>query len=122
GHLLNPTDPESDDRDWIGDAWRWILGQELGLPVAAPAWLNQPALTRITVSSQTMMRPFTAWNDGSAYVEQIKPANFLLAAQAEPLRNPGIDLGRFRLVAPYDSDPAHWADLPWRNLYNPTGP
>jgi hypothetical protein len=24
-HLLNPTDPESTDRDWIRQAWEWLL-------------------------------------------------------------------------------------------------
>jgi hypothetical protein len=122
GHLINPIDPDAGDRNWIRDTWRWILQQELGVPVVEPAWLNQPALTRVTVSSRTLLRPFADWNHDKAYVDQIKPANFLLAAQAHPLQNPRVDLQRFRLIAPYDNHPDKWHQLDWRNLYNPTGP
>jgi hypothetical protein len=31
GHLLNPTDPESDDREWIAQAWLNIVRRTLGL-------------------------------------------------------------------------------------------
>jgi hypothetical protein len=122
GHLLNPIDPDSDDRDWIREAWTWLLRQELGLLSTEPAWLNQPALTRVTVSSQTLMKPFADWNSGKTYADQIKPANFLVVAHADPLRNPGIDLRRFRLIAPFESNSTKWSQLPWRNLYDPNGP
>lgn len=32
---------------------------------------------------------------------------------------PGADPERFQLVAPYESDPARWADLNWTNRHNP---
>ena len=35
GHLLNPTDPESEDREWIAQAWLGIIRRPLGLPTAA---------------------------------------------------------------------------------------
>ncbi|SRR6266540_2535995 len=28
GHLLNPTDPDDPDRDWIGEAWQFILATD----------------------------------------------------------------------------------------------
>jgi hypothetical protein len=121
GHLLNPIDPDSDDRNWIREAWTSMLRQELGTPATEPTWLNQPALSRVTVSSQTLMKPFATWNKGKAYADQIKPANFLVVAQADALRNPGVDLRRFRLIAPYDNHPDRWSELPWRNLYDPAG-
>jgi hypothetical protein len=31
GHLLNPTDPESEDREWIAQAWLSIVRRALGL-------------------------------------------------------------------------------------------
>jgi hypothetical protein len=31
GHLLNPSDPESEDRDWIAQAWLAILHRSLKL-------------------------------------------------------------------------------------------
>ncbi len=32
GHLLNPTDPQSEDRSWIAQAWLSIVRRSLGLP------------------------------------------------------------------------------------------
>lgn len=32
GHLLNPSDPQSDDHDWVAKAWLAIVRRSLGLP------------------------------------------------------------------------------------------
>jgi hypothetical protein len=32
GHLLNPADPQSEDRNWIAQAWLSIVRRSLGLP------------------------------------------------------------------------------------------
>ena len=120
GHLLNPSDPEDPDRAWIRQAWAWLLAQEIGRPVAAPPWLDRPALTRITVSSPEIQRLFRAWNTGKAYAQQIKPANFLLVAHTVPFGHPpDVDPGRFLLIAPYSPVPREWPDLPWRNRFDP---
>ncbi|MGH2842249.1 MAG: DNA polymerase, partial [Solirubrobacteraceae bacterium] len=76
GHLLNPTDPESQSRHWIAETWRHILATDAhGQPVepqtaarkrsnaargkrpaanrgaVEPVWLDQPALTKTTITS-----------------------------------------------------------------------
>jgi hypothetical protein len=33
GHLLNPTDLENDDRDWIRQTWLRMIRKNVGLPV-----------------------------------------------------------------------------------------
>ncbi|MBB5156604.1 hypothetical protein [Saccharopolyspora phatthalungensis] len=122
GHLLNPTDPDSADRDWIRHLWQLIISDAHRRATGEPDWLDRPALSRISISSPTQWRPFTSWNAGKPYRQQIKPFNFLLvghvAAASHP---PGTDPQRFHLIAPYDSDPATWLDLPWRNRYDPHG-
>jgi hypothetical protein len=124
GFYLNPLDPEAEDRDWVREAWEWIVREDaLGLPSEEPAWLKRPALTRFTASHPRLLRPFTAWDAGRPYAEQVKPANFLLVAHAAPGGHPpGADPKRFCLVAPYQPDPSEWAGLPWRNVHDPNGP
>ena len=81
GFYLNPLNPaDSDARDWVAEAWEWILRCELGLPTPEPQWLDRPALTRFTASHPRLLKPFTAINTGKPYSEQVKPGNFLLVA------------------------------------------
>ncbi len=123
GHLLNPTDPDAAERDWIRHLWEIVIMDALGRPAPNPGWLDRPTLTRITVSSADMLHPFAAHNAGRPYAEQIKPGNFLLAAQVAPFGHPaGVNEGAFKLLAPYETDPAHWGRLAWRNLHDPAGP
>ncbi len=120
GHLLNPTDPSSDDRDWIGQAWRWLITSTVAPDRATavePAWLDRPAVARTTISSPTTHRPFAG---SGGYADSIKPFNFLAVAFPRPLLlPPGIDPRRLRLIAPYESDSGRWTTLAWRNPYRP---
>jgi len=96
GFYLNPTDPDSDDRDWVRQAWDYILRSELGLPTTEPAWLDLPALSRLTASHPRLLKPFAAPNRGKPYRDQIKPANFLLVAHTGPGGHPAnADPARF---------------------------
>jgi hypothetical protein len=122
GHLLNPTDPKSDDRDWIRQYWEGIVTEALGQAYQWPDWLDRPAIGRITASSPEMLKPFTTWNRGKSYHNQVKPFNFLLTAFVASFGHPpGVDPAHFHLVAPYEADPRKWAKLPWTNLYDETG-
>lgn len=118
GHLLNPLDPDSEDRDWIRGVWELLVRQALGLPVQPPAWLDRPAIGRLTVSSPELLRPFAALNRGRPYAEQVKPGNFLLTAQLAPFGAPsGVDPARFQLIAPWESDPRKWLRIRWTDRY-----
>jgi hypothetical protein len=123
GVYLDPRDPDSESQDWVAEAWEWILAQDaLGIEAPEPEWLDLPALSRFTASHPRLVRPFEAMNDGRPYAEQVKPYGFLLVAHAaRGGLPPGADPERFVLVAPFESDPARWAELPWRNVYDPPG-
>jgi hypothetical protein len=123
GHLLNPSDPDSEDRDWIATIWMMIIRGTLGLSVEEPNWLDRPALSRVTVSSPQLLRPFSAWNEGRNYQQRVKPFNFLLTGHVAPFGHPpAVDPTSFCLVAPFEVDANKWGDLDWRNRYDPDGP
>jgi hypothetical protein len=121
GHLLNPLDPDCDDRDWITDIYPLLIDHPETLLTACPAWLDLPALTRIALTTNEVARAFAAYNTDRPWPEQVKPFNFLLHAHIDPLGYPvGVDPTHFRLVAPYESDPNKWLQLPWVDLHTGT--
>jgi hypothetical protein len=56
GHLRNPMDPESEDRDWIRHAWVNIIRTTPGLPVEPLGFENLPAVGRVPITSPTALR------------------------------------------------------------------
>jgi hypothetical protein len=118
GHLLNPTNPESEDRDWIAQAWLNIIRRTLGFPVATLKFDKSPAIGRVTISSPAVMRPLANLNTGKHYGDQIKPFNFVLTCHVRQLGHPpGADPERFHLIAPYESDPRQWLKTDWIDQY-----
>ena len=119
GHLLNPTDPDSDDRTWMRQVWELLVREGLGLPVTEPAWLDRPAVTRTTVSSAALLHLFDDLNRGKPYADQVKPGNFLLSVATVPFGQPtDADPERFHLVAPYTNDARQWTKRRWIDRYS----
>lgn len=118
GHLLNPTDPEIEDRKWIGQAWLQIVLKALEKPTQDLEFENRPAVGRVTVSSPAVMRPLAKLNEGRAYPDQIKPFNFLLTCHVKALGHPkGSDPEHFHLIAPYNNNPTQWLKMDWIDQY-----
>jgi hypothetical protein len=119
GHLLNPSDPEGDDRSWIAQAWLAIVRRSWRLAAAPLPIADRAAVGQITISSPEVLKPLTAFNAGKPYPQQIKPFNFILSAHVAPFGRPsGADPERFHLIAPYESDPRKWEKLPWMDEYS----
>jgi hypothetical protein len=119
GHLIPPTDPSDPSRTWIKGIWTWILGEVEGEDPDLPPWADRPAVTRTTVSSPHLMRPFSAYNEGKSYGEQIKPMNFLLSVQLAPFgQPPGTDPTQFQLISPYEQDRSKWLKQRWTEKYS----
>jgi hypothetical protein len=76
GHLLNPTNTESSDRNWTATVWDVIVRKSLGLTVKELKFVHLPAIGRISVSSPALMKCLESLNAGKPYPEQIKPFNF----------------------------------------------
>ncbi len=118
GHLLNPTDPESEDREWIAQAWTNIIRRALDLPTENLGFENLPAVGRVTISSPAVMRPLANLNEGKRYPDQIKPYNFLKTCHVRPFGYPpDVDPQRFHLIAPYEADSRQWLKTDWIDQY-----
>jgi len=119
GHLLNPTDPDSEDREWIAQAWLNIIRRGLGSSTAALGIESLPVVGRVTVSSPAVMKPLKKLNEGKQYPDQIKPFNFLLTCHVRPLGHPlGVDPARFHLISPYETDSRQWLKKNWIDRYS----
>lgn len=126
GHLMDPIDNDRelsvtpDDEpviqaertapEWIELLWQRLLAEVHGEPWTDPEWLTRPALSRFSVSRPGLLRLFRALNSGKHYADQVKPFNFLLIAHDQSI---GAD--RKTLVAPFESDPAKWTRLAWKD-------
>jgi hypothetical protein len=120
GHLLNPTDPNSDSRDWITDAWGYLEALARGETPEAPAWFTLPAMSRITLSTPDLRKPFETFNQGKPYADQIKPFNFLMRPQPDhSTLPPGAEPPS--LVAAYNDNPATWLTTSYLDTNDNTG-
>jgi hypothetical protein len=119
GHLLNPADPENEDREWIAEVWLSMVKKSLGTNAQPVYFQNLPAVGRITVSSPALMRPFDNLNSGKKYCDRVKPFNFLLSCHVKQFGHPiGSDPTRFHLVGPYNSDSRTWLTTDWIDQYS----
>jgi len=122
GHLLNPSDPESEDRKWVGQAWLQIVHRALDMPTRNLEFEDRPAVGRVTVSSPAVIRPLTKLNEGRPYAQQIKPFNFLLTCHVKAFGHPkGADTEHFHLIAPYNNDSRQWLKMGWIDQYTGNG-
>ena len=48
---------------WIFDAWHFILSQELGLPHRSPAWLKQPAVMAVPITTPQVLARLGVFKD-----------------------------------------------------------
>ena len=122
GHLLNPADPQSEDRDWIAQAWLSIVRRSLGLPSKPLRFAKRVAVGRTTVSSPAELKPLKVLNKRKSYDKRIKPFNFILSCHVRKLGHPiGADPERFHLIAPYETDPRKWDTMSWIDQYSKDG-
>jgi hypothetical protein len=118
GHLLNPSDPDKDDRNWISDVWVWTPKHRPTKRMPVP-FVNVPAVGRLTVSSPALLKPLANLNATKTYAQQIKPFNFLVTCHVNPFGHPiDSDPHRFHLLAQYQTDPNTWLRSHWIDQYS----
>jgi hypothetical protein len=114
GHLRNPTNIASEDRDWIPQAWVNIIRQTLGLSTEPLSFEHLPAVGRVPITSPKVMRSLAKLNLGKRYGARLKPFNFLLSCHVKQFGHPpGVDPEKFHLVAPYELNSSRWLEMPW---------
>lgn len=123
GRYLSPGSDGSLDwaghRDWVDEAWNWIIMAHVDSDAEQPRWSSQPAVSRVTVSTPILLRPFSHRNRGKVWSQRVKPFNFLLVADLDPFGiPPSASQGRFRLITPYATQ-VDGRQLDWYNLYDP---
>lgn len=119
GHLRNPLDPESEDRDWIQQAWIRIIRKALDLPAQPLGFEHLPAVGRVPITTPKALRSLAKLNRGKKYRNRIKPFDPLLTCHVKQFGYPPeANPERFHLVAPYVLDPDCWLDLPWIDQYS----
>jgi hypothetical protein len=98
--------------------WAALIREALGQPLALPAWVDRPAMSRITVSTTGIWHTFDEFNNGRSYPESVKPMNFGLSPIVARFGHPqGVDPERFHLLGTYEKDPAKWLTMPWFDKY-----
>jgi hypothetical protein len=117
GHLMSPLKTGDDSTDWIRLSWQRIVSRAHEIPLEALSFLEQPALTRISISSPYVLRPFAKAQFDLPFDKKIRPTNFLLSAitwnpPAGPFPVP------FHLLRPFSTDSKSWLDDPWIELYS----
>jgi len=119
GHLLNPSDPDADDRAWIAQVWMNIIRRALVLPTSAIGFESLPAVGQLSISSPPLLAPFAAMNRRKRYGNQVKPFNFLSTCHVRPFGHPyGCAPEHFQLIAPYERDSRRWLKMPWIDRYS----
>ena len=119
GHLLNPTDPESEDRGWIAQVSLRMIRNAVGKRTQNPGFEHQPAVGRTSITSPAVMHPLDKLNDDKNYVDKIKPFNFLMTCHVKPFGHPpGANAERFHLIAPYEADSRQWLKKTWIDQYS----
>jgi hypothetical protein len=119
GHLLNPSDPDSEDRDWTAEVWQVVICNCLGITAPKLKFDQIAAITRLTITSPKILAPLATLNANKDYCDQIKPFNFLLTCHVSPLGHPvGANPERFHLIAPYELNPKKWSKLSWIDQYS----
>jgi len=118
GHLRNPNDFESEDRDWIRRSWLNIIRRALGQQTESLGFEHLPAVGRLTITSPKAMRALAKLNVGKKHSDRLKPFEFLLSCHVKQFGHPpGVDPEKFHLIAPYEPNSNRWLKMPWVNQY-----
>jgi hypothetical protein len=73
GHLRNPMNADSQDRDWIPQSWISIIRRTLGLPAQPLGFEDVPAMARVPITTPAAMRSLAKLNRGRKYRNRIRP-------------------------------------------------
>lgn len=115
GYLCAPKegmDVDSNAPHCITESWEWLLRKDLSLSYEEPAWLDLPAMMRMTLTSPSVMR--------TQRPEWLFPFNFFFLPLLSELDGypAGCDRSNFKFITRYESDREKWKKLEGINLYD----
>jgi hypothetical protein len=116
GHLILPHHLDQPGVA-IDEFWTHLIATELGLDRPEPDYFGQPAIGRLTVTSQSDQNAFKTYNQDKPYPDQIRPWHFLSIAHPDPLER--ARLGIRCLIGPYRRDLDELAAQEWIDRGNP---
>ena len=107
GHLISPTYRNNGEpHDWIAETWRYILDRG-----DKPEWLDQPAISRYSVTQYSLLQSFRKFNHGRNYDDRVKPSNFIIVAHGSKFQ-PTV-AGHHVPIRSYEPDSTKWLDRQW---------
>jgi hypothetical protein len=119
GYLYPPAnspkgwEDEHDAPKWIYEFWESMLRLALKLQRTDPKWIKRPQMMRMSVTTFNVLKRLHTWHG-------FRPYNFfLLPILAKGGYPADIDLQRFSLVAPFESNQARWMSLTCINIADP---
>lgn len=125
GYLYPPKrgyDLSIDAPIWIGEAWEWVLREELGLSQKQISWFELPAMMRFTVTTPQVLKVLQARQLDLSYCDRVKAYNFIQSPIISPVGGHpiGTDPSRFTLISPFSSDPTGWYKRSYVNVHDGT--
>jgi hypothetical protein len=118
-HLLNPIDPDSDDRNWIRQLWKKLIRRSLNQKSPSLKFGKTLAVGKAGITSPALLELFSRYNEGKKFSEQIKPFNFYVTCHLSPLGHPlGVDPTQFHLIGRFSNDPKQWMKQKWIDRYS----
>ena len=120
GYLLPPKsgfDEKIGAPEWVIELWEYILREAESIPVKFPAWFNQPAMMRFTITTPQVLKPLLQLQGNLPFRKRVKPYNFVLC----PILNRFLLASfaeRITLITPFTSDPKHLRRQYWVNIHN----
>jgi hypothetical protein len=116
GHLLLPHDPDRPGRA-LDEFWEHLIATEHGIDHPEPDYFGQPAIGRLTVTSQLDQNAYKSYNEHRPYQDQVRPWHFHTIAHPHPLER--ARLGIRCLIGPYQRDLDELAAQEWIDRGNP---
>ncbi|MBP1908253.1 DNA polymerase [Methanolobus bombayensis] len=106
GHITNPFKRELEEGDqWHKKLWEDILRVHFHpeeLPDVLEKYENYAVISKLAVSTGTILRRFERMNEGKPFDKQIKPFNFMLVGSGATINEDGE---KVKPVAPYNNNP-----------------
>ncbi|WP_319507623.1 DNA polymerase [uncultured Methanolobus sp.] len=106
GHITNPFKRELQEGDqWHKKLWEDILRVHFNseeLPDVLKKYENYAVISKLAVSTGTILRRFERMNEGKPFDKQIKPFNFMYVGGGATINEEGE---KVKPVAPYNNNP-----------------